>query len=339
MDIHSKWSWLKTYGERKKISFRAHGITSYHAAPAALMVAAGLAISAVVSDVPPTFNKAYAASMEEQVAQIGEYTTQLNASVAGILNIQASGALITEKEEQSAKDDKLNDMPLTFVTDPVPEVNYAPSLADDICALKKDEEKTDSYDFSSFRTSLTQNDAAQKLDEIDMAERLRELREAKGQIVASSNKKLYLDTYKYQRGSSNIPSTGLYTRCVPGQIISQLQMPESLTFDENGVPENYLYYIDGKATAYSSGRKTSTGSFVRPGVVAVDPRQIPYGTEMWIVSSDGKYVYGFARAEDTGGFIYFRNGATVDLYMNTVSDCYTWGFRGVRIYILPTSYK
>ena len=84
---------------------------------------------------------------------------------------------------------------------------------------------------------------------------------------------------------------------------------------------------------------TATGSSVRPGVVAVDPREIPYGTEMWIVSSDGKYVYGFARAEDTGGFVHFRNGATVDLYMNSYEECCNWGWRGVKIYILPTSYN
>lgn len=341
MDIHSKWSWRKTSEEKKKFSFRSHGITSYHAAPAALMVVAGLAISAVISDVPPSFNKAYAASVEEQVAQIGEYTTQLNASVAGILNIQASNAVLADKDEekQNVSENKADDIPLTYVTEPVPEVNYAPSLAGDICTLKKDDVKEDAYDFSSFRTSLTQDAAAKKLEEIEKSDRERELREASGQTVASSNRRLYLDTYRYQRGPSNIPSTGLYTSCVPGQVISQMQPPSSLTFDENGVPENYLYYIDGKSTAYYGGYMTATGSAVRPGVVAVDPREIPYGTEMWIVSSDGKYVYGFARAEDTGGFIYFRNGATVDLYMNTYADCCVWGWRGVRIYILPTSYK
>lgn len=340
MDIHSKWSWRRNSSEKKKFSFRDHGITSYHAAPAALMVAAGLAISAVVSDVPPTFNKAYAASVEEQVAQIGEYTTQLNATVAGILSIQASGDVTADKnEEQNINEKEENTLPLTYVTEPVPEVNYSPSLAGDICSLKSNEDKNVSYDFSSHMTYLSQDDAAEKLEAIQKADRARELREAKGQSVASSNRKLYLDTYRYQRGPSNIPSTGLYTRCTPGQVISQMKPPETLTFDENGVPNNYLYCIEGKSTAYYGGYMTATGSAVRPGVVAVDPREIPYGTEMWIVSSDGKFVYGFARAEDTGGFIYFRNGATVDLYMNTYADCCVWGWRGVKIYVLPTSYK
>lgn len=341
MDIHSKWSRRRSDGEKKKFSFREHGITSYHAAPAALMIAAGLAISAVVSDVPPTFNKVYAASVEVQAAQLGEYTTQLNASVAGLLNIQTSDIEGSGKEEekQNVNENKVEALPLTYVTEPVPEANYSPSLAGDICSLQQNKDNNGSYDFSSYRTSLSQSDAAQKLAEIEKSDRERELREASGQVVSSGNRRLYLDTYKYQRGPSNIPSTGLYTSCVPGQVISQMQPPASLTFDENGVPENYLYYIDGKSTAYYGGYMTATGSAVRPGVVAVDPREIPYGTEMWIVSSDGRYVYGFARAEDTGGFIYFRNGATVDLYMNTYADCCVWGWRGVRIYVLPTSYK
>ena len=341
MDIHSKWSRRRSDGEKKKFSFRDHGITSYHAAPAALMIAAGLAISAVVSDVPPTFNKVYAASVEVQAAQLGEYTTQLNASVAGLLNIQTSDIEGSGKEEekQNVNENKVEALPLTYVTEPVPEANYSPSLAGDICSLQQNKDNNGSYDFSSYRTSLSQSDAAQKLAEIEKSDRERELREASGQVVSSGNRRLYLDTYKYQRGPSNIPSTGLYTSCVPGQVISQMQPPASLTFDENGVPENYLYYIDGKSTAYYGGYMTATGSAVRPGVVAVDPREIPYGTEMWIVSSDGRYVYGFARAEDTGGFIYFRNGATVDLYMNTYADCCVWGWRGVRIYVLPTSYK
>ncbi|MBR3766976.1 MAG: 3D domain-containing protein [Clostridia bacterium] len=338
MNIHSKRSEQKASGEKKKFSFKSHGITSYHAAPAALMVVAGLALSAVISDVPPNFNQVYASTVEEQAEQLGNYTAELNASISGLLNITATNPVIEENEKVVTKTEEVPEEPVR-ITEGIPEVNYSPSLATHLIQKKKDSEKEKSYDFTSHISSLSEEDAAKKLDEIERADRERELWEASGQVVASSNRNLYLDTYRYQRGPSNIPSTGLYTSCVPGQVISQLQPPPSLTFDENGVPENYLYYIDGKATAYYDGNKTSTGSATRPGVVAVDPREIPYGTEMWIVSLDGKYVYGFARAEDTGGFIYWKNGATVDLFMNTYSDCYTWGFRGVRIYILPTSYK
>ena len=57
------------------------------------------------------------------------------------------------------------------------------------------------------------------------------------------------------------------------------------------------------------------------------------GAEMYIVSADGKYVYGYCIAADTGGFIYDVDW-TVDLYMNTLDQCWQWGRRDILIYIL-----
>ena len=67
-------------------------------------------------------------------------------------------------------------------------------------------------------------------------------------------------------------------------------------------------------------------------MIAVNPKQIPYGTEMWIVSDDG-VVYGYCIAADTGGFVN-KGKFTVDLYMNSTSQCRQWGARNVTIYIL-----
>ncbi len=310
MNTHSKRDEQKTSGEKKRFSFKSHGISAYHAAPAVLMTVAGLALTAVIGDVPPAFNKVFAS----QDIIIEE-------------NIDSAVGSASEQNTVSLSEDTV-----------LPDTNYLPLLSDDISAIRNVQPQED-YDFVSYISKVSEEDAASKLSEMEKKDRERELWEASGEPVASSNRNLYLDTYHYQRGPSNIPSTGAYTSCVPGQVISQMVPPESLTFDENGVPENYLYCIEGKSTAYYGGYMTATGSATRPGVVAVDPREIPYGTEMWIVSADGKYVYGFARAEDTGGFIYWPKGATVDLYMNTYADCCVWGWRGVKIYVLPTSYK
>ena len=118
-----------------------------------------------------------------------------------------------------------------------------------------------------------------------------------------------------------------------GNPISELTLPSKYTIGENNVPTDYKYKITGRAAAYCEpGGKTATGKAVMPGRVAVNPQQIPYGTEMWIVSNDG-VVYGYAVAEDTGGFA--KNGYyTVDLYMNSVNQCRQWGNRGVTIYVL-----
>ena len=118
-----------------------------------------------------------------------------------------------------------------------------------------------------------------------------------------------------------------------GKPISELTMPSKYTIGENNIPTNYKYKITGRAAAYCQpGGKTATGKKVMPGRVAVNPKQIPYGTEMWIVSNDG-IVYGYAVAEDTGGFVK-KGYYTVDLYMNSNSQCRQWGDRGVTIYVL-----
>lgn len=76
---------------------------------------------------------------------------------------------------------------------------------------------------------------------------------------------------------------------------------------------------------------TSTGTTVRYGTVAVDPRFIPYGTKMLIVSHDGQRFYGIATAEDCGGAI---KRDKMDLYFPTYEECIEFGRRRCTIYFL-----
>lgn len=117
--------------------------------------------------------------------------------------------------------------------------------------------------------------------------------------------------------------------------ISTLTPPASLTLNANGIPTSYTKSMTFRASAYtsSSGAKCSTGVRAQPGYIAVNPSIIPYGTKMYIVSNDGKYVYGYAIAADTGGFAK-RNPYMVDLYFPTESQCNTFGIRNVTIYFL-----
>ena len=119
-----------------------------------------------------------------------------------------------------------------------------------------------------------------------------------------------------------------------GTPISELAVPSYLKIGSDGIPATYSSVINAKATAYCiPGGITSTGRRAQTGYIAVDPREIPYGTEMYIVSADGKYVYGYCIAADTGGFIYSVDW-TVDLYMNSTAQCRNWGRRDVIIYVL-----
>lgn len=119
------------------------------------------------------------------------------------------------------------------------------------------------------------------------------------------------------------------------EAMSEKAVPDDLYLDEDGIPIGYTKKITGKATAYSGYGLTSTGRTTMQGSVAVNPKIIPYGTRMWIVSDDGKYVYGYSVAEDTGGFIYWNNAPIADLFMYSEDECNEFGRRNVTIYILP----
>lgn len=104
-------------------------------------------------------------------------------------------------------------------------------------------------------------------------------------------------------------------------------------------PTNYSRVEVFTATAYDASPadngqwagKTSTGMPLVYGVVAVDPKVIPYGTKMYIESVDGQYKYGYAIAGDCGGAI---KGNKVDLFFPSRSTCYSFGRRAVKIYFL-----
>ena len=100
---------------------------------------------------------------------------------------------------------------------------------------------------------------------------------------------------------------------------------------ENGEVLTYTSTMSVEATAYTGGGITATGTSARYGAIAVDPTVIPYGTKMYIVSDDGKWIYGVATAEDCGGAI---KGHIIDLYFDDYSTCIQFGRRNCTVYIL-----
>ena len=100
-----------------------------------------------------------------------------------------------------------------------------------------------------------------------------------------------------------------------------------LTFDSVGVFEATAYMTMPPYT-YTT---TATGTKVHKGTVAVDPSIIPYGTKMYIVSSDGKFVYGEGTAEDCGPAI---KNDRIDLFYFTFKECAAFGRRDCYVYFL-----
>ena len=116
----------------------------------------------------------------------------------------------------------------------------------------------------------------------------------------------------------------------------KLTIGDGVIVTADGDVYTYTHTMKAKATAYTHtdagcDKITATGTTVHWGTVAVDPRQIPYGTKMFIVSNDGKYVYGLSAAEDCGGSI---KGNRIDLYMPTTKQCFAFGMRNCTIYFL-----
>ena len=96
----------------------------------------------------------------------------------------------------------------------------------------------------------------------------------------------------------------------------------------------YTQQVDARASAYYNRGTTATGTEARPGVAAIDPKFLPFGTRMFIVTNDGAYIYGIARAEDAGdGNII---GDRLDLWFPTREECIQFGIRDITIYILGT---
>ncbi len=100
--------------------------------------------------------------------------------------------------------------------------------------------------------------------------------------------------------------------------------------DSKGNSYEYLYYIDVIATAYgySAGSVTATGKKVAKGMMAVDPKIIPYGTRCYVTGSYGDM--GVLVAEDCGGF----KGNRIDIFLGDDYSCVQFGRRSMRVYIL-----
>ena len=105
--------------------------------------------------------------------------------------------------------------------------------------------------------------------------------------------------------------------------------------DENGVKVSYSYKLTGSGTAYTApaGALTASGHEVYEGGVAVNSALIPYGSKLYIETTDGIFSYGYATAIDTGGAL-MDGSAIVDLFYFSLDDCYSFGRRDVNVYVL-----
>ncbi|MBE6681991.1 MAG: hypothetical protein E7600_06900 [Ruminococcaceae bacterium] len=103
---------------------------------------------------------------------------------------------------------------------------------------------------------------------------------------------------------------------------------------KDGTVYTYNYRRQMEATAYTylppyTSMTTATGATLRKGIVAVDPREIPMHTKMFITSD--YWEYGLGVAEDTGGAI---KGNIIDLAYMSYDECIQFGRRQMQVYFI-----
>lgn len=86
------------------------------------------------------------------------------------------------------------------------------------------------------------------------------------------------------------------------------------------------------ATAYSLKGRTASGEYVRPGIVAADPRVLPLGSVVKVHAGQYSGVY---HVKDTGGRV---RGRRIDIYMPSTRDAVRFGRRTVRVEVIRTGH-
>lgn len=122
----------------------------------------------------------------------------------------------------------------------------------------------------------------------------------------------------------------IYGEQVP---VSQFVGPEIV----DGAPAEGVaeVYTGQRSTGYSASAtaKGASGRRLTYGTVAVNPAVIPYGSLMYITSDDGRFVYGYAYAADTGAAM-LQGKAFIDLYYETYDESVASAVIPVNIYVL-----
>lgn len=87
--------------------------------------------------------------------------------------------------------------------------------------------------------------------------------------------------------------------------------------------------FDNQSGICADGSPATTSIGWRPGpdIIAVDPREIPYGTLVFIPG------HGFAVAGDTGGALRRYDGVAIDVYKDSYDEAIQWGKQYKTIYV------
>ena len=119
-------------------------------------------------------------------------------------------------------------------------------------------------------------------------------------------------------------------RYVDGELENSIVVDSTTTVE----PTNHIVKTYGAGAPVSPlTGPGSSGLGLGYGTVAVDPDVIPYGTKLYITSTDGKFVYGYAVATDTGIAVQ-KGQILVDLFYETYAESVINGAIQVNVYVV-----
>ena len=154
-------------------------------------------------------------------------------------------------------------------------------------------------------------------------------------------------TTTLQHGAAGQQTVTTRDRYVDGELENSTVVDTTTTVEPTdhviktygaGAPVSPLTGADGTTNAPTSYSKVLTGKGssglgLGYGTVAVDPDVIPYGTKLYITSTDGKFVYGYAVATDTGIAVQ-KGQILVDLFYETYAESVINGAIQVNVYVV-----
>ncbi len=213
--------------------------------------------------------------------------------------------------------------------------------ANDIVSLPLTDEAADGISFEIIRVTFQTEESLVDIPFTTEKRNNSSLDKGKTKVVqngvAGSKKIVY--NVRMENGvetSREIASEEVVKSPVKKIVENGTRVPETSGVVKTWAGESLQYkkILNMTATAYtterSSDKVTATGQIAKVGLVAVDPKVIPLGSKLYILSADGKsWCYGKAVAADTG-----VRGNKIDLFFNTYNECISFGRRKAVVYVL-----
>lgn len=162
--------------------------------------------------------------------------------------------------------------------------------------------------------------------------------EGQSKVIVQGREGVRTLVYRVIKEENNVIS-----RTLVSDVVTQNPVKEVIAYgtiknflNSRGQTVSYTKSYEMIATAYCPDEKWGyqvymPGKKARVGVIAVDPNVIPLGTKVYIEGMNGIWDYGFAVAWDIGGSII---GNKIDLFMLTEEECFRWGVKKVKLYVL-----